>query len=150
MLSRRGALLAHLGVVRFALDLLMSGSRFIPKLLARASSGRGALVTDRLVGEVRKMPAHVWPAVRAHWCLPRSFRTMAEYLERLPETCREASSLSLPPTLPVTTISAAASPEPVRSAHASYSTRHITDPASGHWIQLDNPALVAAELLRLP
>jgi len=149
ILSRRGALLARLGVVRFALDALMSGSRFLPRLLARASSGKGAKVTGRLVGEVRKMPPEVWPAVKSHWCLPRSFITLADYLERLPETCREASSIEIPAGLPVTTISAGSSSEELRSAHARYSTRLVVDSASGHWVQLDNPALVADELMRL-
>ena len=40
-LSKRGAFLARMGVVRLALKLLMSGSRAIPKLVARASAGRG-------------------------------------------------------------------------------------------------------------
>lgn len=149
-LLQRGALLARLGVVRLALDMLMSGSRFIPRLLAKATSGKGSKVTDRLVGEVRKMPAEAWPAVRAHWCLPRSFVALAEYLERLPETCREAESIVLPAGLAVTVISAATTPEQIRAVHAGYATRHIVDADSGHWVQLDNPSLVASELLRLP
>jgi pimeloyl-ACP methyl ester carboxylesterase len=149
MLSRRGILLARLGIVRFALALLVSGARTLPKLLARASTGRRSTVTDRLVGEVRKMPAEVWPAARAHWCLPRSFATMAEYLERLPETCRQATSIQLPPSLPVTVISAPNSPDHVKAAHAAHATRHIVAADSGHWVQLDAPSLVAAELLQI-
>lgn len=149
MLSRRGILLARLGVVRFALALLVSGSRTLPKLLARASTGSRSTVTDRLVGEVRKMPAEVWPAVRAHWCLPRSFATMAEYLERLPETCRQGASIQLPPSLPITVISAENTADHVKAAHASYATRHIVAPGAGHWVQLDAPALTADEILRL-
>jgi len=149
-LLRRGALLARLGVVRFALDMLMSGSRLIPQLMAKASSGNGSKVTDRLVGEVRKMPAEVWPTVKAHWCLPRSFIVLAEYLERLPENCREAGSIIVPAGLPVTAISAATTSGEILAAHASQATRHILDPGSGHWVQLDNPSLVASELLRLP
>lgn len=61
MLSRRGATLAKLGVVRAALKLLTSGNQRIPKLLARFSAGNGAGVTDRLVGEVRKLPRELWP-----------------------------------------------------------------------------------------
>ncbi len=150
MLSRRGAFLARLGVVRFALDLLVAGSRTLPKLLARVTSGKGASVTDRLVGEVRKMPSEVWPTVRAHWCQPKSFRTMAEYLTRLPETCKAAESTELPKSLPVTVVTASTSTEAVRAAHAKYATRHVTVPDAGHWVQLDRPDLVVAELLRLP
>jgi pimeloyl-ACP methyl ester carboxylesterase len=150
MLSSRGAFLARIGVVRLALDLLVAGSRGLPKLLARVTSGQGASVPDRFVGEVRKMPPEVWPAVRAHWCMPKSFETMAEYLARLPETCKAAESTKLPVPLPITVITASTSTEAVRSAHAQYATRHIIVPDAGHWVQLDNPALVAAEILRLP
>ncbi len=149
MLSRRGALLARIGIVRFTLDLLVAGSQFIPKLLARAASGKGTSVPDRFVGEVRKMPSEVWPAVRAHWCLPKSFITIAEYLARLPETCKSAESTELPKSLPVTVITASTSTEQVRNAHASYATRHITAQDAGHWVQLDRPDLVATEIRRL-
>ena len=57
ILSRRGEFLARMGVVRFALKLLMSGSRTISKFLARMSAGRGAGVAERLTGEVRKIAA---------------------------------------------------------------------------------------------
>jgi pimeloyl-ACP methyl ester carboxylesterase len=49
LLSRRGALLARLGVVRLALSLLAAGSQRLPKMIARASSGRGAAITDQVV-----------------------------------------------------------------------------------------------------
>ncbi|MBA3974906.1 MAG: hypothetical protein C0504_11905 [Candidatus Solibacter sp.] len=148
MLSRRGILLAKIGVVRFALALLVSGARTLPKFLARASTGRST-VTDRLVGEVRKMPAEVWPAVRAHWCLPRSFATMAEYLERLPGNCRQAAAIELPASLPITIISAGNTQNHIKAAHAAYATRHIVATGSGHWVQLDDPSLAASEILRL-
>lgn len=149
MLSRRGILLARLGIVRFALALLVSGSRTLPKLLARASTGRRSTVTDRLVGEVRKMPAEVWPAVRAHWCLPRSFATMAEYLDRLPGNCRQAAAIELPASLPITVISAGNAQDHIKAAHAAYATHHIVAAGSGHWVQLDAPELAADEILRM-
>lgn len=149
MLSSRGAFLARLGVVRLALDLLLAGSRSLPKLLARVTSGQGASVPDRFVGEVRKMPSEVWPAVRAHWCQPKSFRTMAEYLARLPETCKQAEVIELPKSLPVTVITASTATDQVRSAHARYATRHVNVDDTGHWVQLDRPELVVAEILRL-
>lgn len=153
MLSRRGALLARFGVVRLGLDLLLAGSRRLPKLLARASSGQGSVVPDRLVGEIRKLPQEVWPAVRAHWCLPRSFRTLAEYLERLPEHCALPLDDAKLRQIPVTVISAGRSPEEVIAAHrrtaaASSSGRHVVAVGSGHWIQLDQPELVVEEVRR--
>ena len=144
MLSRRGALLARFGIVRLGLDLLMAGSRTLPKLLAKASSGKGSIVPDRLVGEIRKLPPEIWPAVRAHWCLPRSFRNLAEYLERLPRHCALPLDDAALSQIPVTVISASRSPLDVIAAHrrtAALSSRgqHIVAEDSGHWVQLDRP-----------
>jgi len=154
MLARRGATLARLGVVRLALDLLMSGSHTIPKLMAKASSGKGSPVTDRLVGEVRKMPAEVWPMVRAHWCLPRSFLTMAEYLERLPATCALPLDDGALRDVPLVVISASKSDAAVVAAHqrtAALSTKgaHVVAEESGHWVQLDRPDVVIEAIRRV-
>lgn len=153
MLSRRGATLARLGVVRFALDMLMSGSRAIPQMLAKVTSGKGSSVTTRLVGEVRKMPAEVWPMVRAHWCLRRSFLTMAEYLERLPGACAQTIDDSALREIPLVVISASKNAPELIEAHrrtAALSTRgvHVVAEESGHWVQLDRPDVVI-EAIRL-
>jgi pimeloyl-ACP methyl ester carboxylesterase len=146
-LSRRGALLARIGVVRAALALLMSGGRLVPQWIAKLSSGRGESVISRLVGEVRKMPREIWPIVRAHWCLPKSFLGMAEYLEALPTSAAEAVALGEPAALPIIVLSAANAPpqqleERDQMAHRSPRGRHIIARKSGHWIQLDEPELV--------
>lgn len=152
-LSRRGAWLAQLGVVRFTLNLLLSGSHAIPKLMARATSGPGAGVTDRIVNEVRKLPSELWPVMAAHWSNPRGFRTMAEYLSRLPESCALAIDSTRAQVIPMTVISAASSPERVVDAHRGLAEsvalgRHVYAENSGHWILLDRPELVAAEVRR--
>ncbi len=147
MLSRRGAFLARIGIVRLALDLLLSGSRVIPKLLAKASSGQGSSVTDRLVGEVSKLPSDLWPVMCAHWCQPRCFLTMAEYLERLPGAC--ARPLDPAPLRSVVVISGGRIDPRVQEVHgqtAALSAKgsHVIAPLSGHWVQLDAPELVVA------
>jgi pimeloyl-ACP methyl ester carboxylesterase len=134
-LSRRGAWLARAGVVRFALDLLLSGSRSIPRLMARISAGNGASVTGRLTGEVRKLPKEVWPMVRAHWCLPKSFRAMANYLESLPAN---AAGVNLPGPIPTIVLT----PPDFRGEIPEGAVHRIAH-QSGHWIQLDEPGLVA-------
>lgn len=146
-LSRRGALLARMGVVRAALALLMAGGRSIPKVVARASSGRGESVISRLVGEVRKMPPETWPMVRAHWCTPKSFLGMAAYLEGLPASAAEAAGLAVPEAIPIILLSANNStPEQIEEreewARRSLHGKHIVARGSGHWIQLDEPELV--------
>lgn len=146
-LSRRGAMLARIGVVRAALALLMAGGRRVPKLVARASSGRGETVITRIVGEVQKMPPETWPMVRAHWSTPKSFLGMGDYLEGLPQSAREAAALDVPETIAITVISAFGStPEQLEEreemARRSARGRHIVAQKSGHWIQLDEPELV--------
>jgi len=154
MLSRRGATLARFGVVRFALDLLLAGGKTIPKLLARLSSGRGSAVTDRLAGEVRKLPADLWPVVVSHWCLPRSFRTMVDYLELLPQNCAAPlNPLGCGP-IPIVVVSAGNAPEEVRSAHArtvagTNGGWHVVADGSGHWVHLDRPEIAAQIVTRL-
>jgi pimeloyl-ACP methyl ester carboxylesterase len=150
-LARRGALLARFGVVRLGLGLLLAGSRAVPKLLARISSGKGSVVPDRLAGEIGKLPPEVWPAVCAHWCRPRSFHLLAEYLERLPEHC--APDAAVPRAIPVTVISAAANTAEVQAAHgrtaaASEQGRHVVAAECGHWVQLDRPEVVVEEVRR--
>jgi pimeloyl-ACP methyl ester carboxylesterase len=146
-LSRRGAWLARIGVVRAALGLLMGGGRLVPQWIARLSGGRGESAISRLVGEVRKMPPETWPMVRAHWCLPKSFLGMAEYLQALPTSAAEAVALGESRATPVTVLSAANTPpeqlqERDGMAHRSPRGRHIIARKSGHWIQLDEPELV--------
>lgn len=148
-LSRRGALLARFGLVRLGLDLLAGGARVLPKLLARATGGEGRSLPDRLVGEIRKLPPEAWPAVRSHWSLPRSFRTMAEYLARLPEYCALRVAAS---AVPVTVLSAGSTAPEVREAHRRTAEAsgggHVLASASGHWIQLDQPGLVVEAVRR--
>ena len=146
-LSRWGGLLAKLGVVRFALDLLMSGFSGLPKAISKASSGRGSSVTERLVGEVSKLPPEVWPMVRSHWCLPKSFTSMADYLEQIPFACALSVDDAPLTHIPVTVISGETSAPAVieehrRIASCSPQGRHIVAERSGHWVQLDRPDLV--------
>jgi pimeloyl-ACP methyl ester carboxylesterase len=143
-LSRRGALLARLGVVRFALSLLSSGARSVPKLIARASAGRGVAFADRIVGEIGKLPREVWPMIQAHWCDPKCFEGMARYLESLPESAA-AVERGVTPT-PMIVLSAGNSSPAQRADHESLArgpdARLEIVAGSGHWIQLHRPDVV--------
>lgn len=88
-LSRRGAILARLGIVRLALLLLVKGGRRLPKLIARASAGKGTSALERIIGEVRKLPPEVYPFLRRQWSQSKSFQSMAAHLEALPANARE-------------------------------------------------------------
>ena len=121
-LSRRGAALARMGVVGWCLRSVLAGSRWLPKAVGVATSGRGAAVMNRLAGEVAKMPRELWPAVASHWSNPKSFQAMGRQMEALPECCAEmcrASGADIPATILT-----------------------AKDAGSGHWIHLDKPELV--------
>jgi pimeloyl-ACP methyl ester carboxylesterase len=146
-LARRGAWLARMGVVRFALARLTGGARRVPKGIARLTSGAGESFLSRIVGEVGKMPPEVWPMIQAHWCLPKSFEGLAAALEGLAGSSAEAARMELPHAIPLTILSAKhCTPGELsgREALAARSVRgrHMVAANSGHWIHLDQPELV--------
>ena len=152
-LSRRGALLARAGVVRFALTRLTSGSQRIPGLLARTFAGKASGVANRLVGEVRKIPRELWPMVAAHWSEARSFRIMAEYLENLPLSCGQIEEAPALGDIPIVVLTSAGPSADTLAEHASearLSTRseHLIVPDTTHWINLDAPEAIAAAVRR--
>jgi pimeloyl-ACP methyl ester carboxylesterase len=153
-LSRRGAVLARMGIVRLALNALMSGSRTIPNLIARASAGQGTSVIERLTGEVRKIPKDLWPAIADHWSEARCFRGMADALENLPLSVTQIDEERSLGDLPLIVLSAAsASPQALiehqHEARLSARGEHRLVPNTGHWIQLDDPHAVAAAIQRI-
>ena len=149
-LARRGARLARLGVVRLSLDLLRAGSRWIPKLAASLSArGGGSQLTERLIGEIRKLPPELWPVIQSHWCQPKSFHSMASHLEWLPVSAAGCAAECDLGHLPVVVLSASGSEAHARMAGASAAGEMWVAEKSGHWIQLDQPELVVAAIRRV-
>jgi len=153
-LSRRGALLARIGVVRLALWLAAIGGRRLPNLIARASAGKGTSAIDRLIGEVRKLPPEIWPLVRAHWSRAKSFRAMAALLEALPTNARAALAMPLREDIPLTVLSASTATQAELAERESWARqsrrgRHIQLENCGHWLHLDVPDAVTAAIREL-
>lgn len=147
-LSRRGATLARLGVVRACLTLVLNGNRLLPKLAARISSGHGGQgLISRLTGEIGKLPRDTWPLIASHWANPKSFEGMARHLEHLPESCAEMAGARLP-DIPVTVISAAANTRGP-GVQLPPSARLVTASRSRHWVQLDEPDLVVQAIRQM-
>jgi pimeloyl-ACP methyl ester carboxylesterase len=151
-LSRRGAWLARVGVVRFSLMLLSAGARTLPKWIARMVSSSGESVISRITAEVSKMPSELLPAVRTHWSRPQSFETLAQYLSRLTRCVDEIPYASLG-NLSLIVISAENATESEVREHrklASLSSigERVIAKGSGHWIHLDRPDLVVNLLQR--
>jgi pimeloyl-ACP methyl ester carboxylesterase len=148
LLSRCGQGLANIGVVRFALNLLVGGATSAPKLIARAASGRGGLAfTERMVGQIRKLPPEVWPMIQSHWTDPKCFDSMARQLAALPENAAAVLNKSGLIETPLILLSAADASDTQRESHRRLIARaprgrleivHDT----GHWIMLDRPEVV--------
>jgi pimeloyl-ACP methyl ester carboxylesterase len=147
-LSRVGAVLARLGIVRLSLALLSGGAPAAPRQFSRMFGRRAATLLEHLVGEVQKLPADVLPSVQAHWSSPKAFRGMWQHLEAMPacsaDVARDTDRFG---DIPVTVISAGARDPRWRAADAALARgsrdgRHIVSPRSGHWIHLDDPDLV--------
>jgi len=149
MLSRRGAWMAQVGIVGFALQKLLSGSNAIPKMMARASAGGGSGVAVRLANQVKKLPRELWPVMAEHWSKAQSFRTMADYLENLPLSVTQLDEQRTLGDLPITILTAETTgPDGIREhawdSRLSRLGRHRIVTGSGHWLQLDQPAEVIA------
>ena len=141
-LSRRGAVLAHLGFVRAALTLLSAGMGPLARLIAQLSSGTGgSATTRRLVGEITKLPMELWPVIRAHWSRPSTFRSMAEHLECLPGIAAAARESVIASEIPVVVISGAHQTPAGMREHSRWGV-HIVAEGSGHWVQADRPDVV--------
>jgi pimeloyl-ACP methyl ester carboxylesterase len=149
-LSRVGALLAHVGVVRACLALLTGGAPGAPRQFVRIFGPTAARTLERLVGEVRKLPAEIHPVVQALWCDPKCFHAMADHLSAL-ERHREAIAAALAPprAVPLVVISSGDEPAEQLAVHrklaeVSIAGRHLVAPRSAHWIQFDEPELVVS------
>lgn len=150
-LSRRGALLARIAVVRAALAVLIAGGKRFPQLVTRATAGQGTRTVYRLVGEVQKLPHELWPAIRAHWSRPKSFAAMAAYLQCLTASARAALSMPIPEDVPVTVLSASSATRAEIEERDSWiernrQGRHIRVGTGGHWLQLETPDMVSAAI----
>jgi len=152
LLARAGAILAHVGFVRLCLDLLTRGATGVPRRVSRLFGSEAASLMSRMVGEVQKLPPAVWPAVRAHWSQPKAFTSMARHLDGLAASAAEVSQIEeRPGSLPLVVISAAGQPASRRNAHeriaaSSSRGRHVTATGAGHWIHLDDWALVVESI----
>ncbi|HYO81238.1 MAG TPA: alpha/beta hydrolase [Bryobacteraceae bacterium] len=141
-LSRRGSWLARIGFVRLALAILRRGSAKGARVFARAASGRAASVTDRIAGQVMKLPPEVWPIVQSHWCRPHSFQSMAEHLACLPSVAAAAAAARIVPDIERVVISGGHLGEHELAEHRRLSTRHVVADNSGHWVHLDRPDVI--------
>ncbi len=99
---------------------------------------------ERLVGEIKKMPRELWPAIISHWCQPKSFSGMGRHIAELPVSVSSMADAAPLRGIPVTLITGAKNkPFPEDEAERMSScAKQIIATNSGHWVQLDEPELV--------
>jgi pimeloyl-ACP methyl ester carboxylesterase len=154
VLSRIGAMLAYLGVVRACLALLTGGAPGAPRRFVRIFGPTAARTLERLVGEVRKLPPEIHPIVQALWCDPKCFHAMADHLSVLERHRAAIAAVIPPPEVPLVVISSGDQPPEQLAAHRrlvdrSIAGRQVIATDSAHWIQFDEPGLVVEAVREL-
>jgi len=153
-MSSVGGMLARVGVVRACLSLLTGGAPSAPRHFVKIFGPSTARTIERLVGEVRKLPADVHPLVQAAWCRPKSFSAMADYLRVFEEAAATVARCHVPREIPLTVITAGDQPDVVRAEHAhlaqlSSRGKHLVAARSGHWVPFDEPDLIVDAIREL-
>jgi pimeloyl-ACP methyl ester carboxylesterase len=146
-LSRLGGFLARLGVVRVCLALLTGGAPAAPRHFVKLFGPMTARTLERLVGEVRKLPPEIHPAVQALWCQPKCFQGLADQLSMLQDATASAGEVASLGDMPLVVISSADQPPDVTASHQvlarlSSQGRVVFALKSGHWVPYDEPELI--------
>jgi pimeloyl-ACP methyl ester carboxylesterase len=153
-LARIGAVLAHVGIPRALLALLVGGAPAAPQRFSRLFGDTVAQTLGRLVSEVRKLPPGTYPVMQAFWSEPKCYHSMADHLAALERDGAAIAQVASPPEIPTVVISSGNQPtEQVemqrRIAQASHAGQHVIAARSSHWVQLDEPELVSAAVQQL-
>ena len=146
-LSKIGAWLARVGVVRGSLALLVGGKSAVPRRVAGLFGPTVSSTLDRLVTEVRKLPPSTYASMQAIWSQPKSFHAMADHLLTLERDGAAIARIVVPREIPTVVISGGNQPPEQLDAHrllaeASDEGRHIIAARSAHWVQFDEPELI--------
>ena len=146
-LSSRGALLARFGFVRFVLGLVMVGRNLLPQAVARMTAPGAVPFLQRLTREIQKLPAPLWPIVRAQWSRPMGFAAISAYLSVLQENCKVAEANRYQSSAPTVILSASTATDFELHERAGWleesrDGEHRLIPDSGHWIQVERPVAV--------
>jgi pimeloyl-ACP methyl ester carboxylesterase len=153
-LARIGAGLAHVGIPRICLALLIGGAPAGPQRFSRVFGATVAQTLARLVNEVRKLPPALSPLMQEFWSEPRCYHSMADHLAALERDGAAIARIASPPEIPTIVISSGNQPhEHIEAqrllASASHGGRHVIAARSSHWIQFDEPELVTAAVREL-
>jgi pimeloyl-ACP methyl ester carboxylesterase len=149
-LCRYGAITARLGLARIVAALVGVGQLTLARGLVRVVSRGGLSQQDEaILAPVWKLPAEVRPVLSQFWTKPQFFEALGSQIESICESAAqvlEATANGLG-DLPLITISST-NPgdyrlrQQDRTAALSTRGRHVMASNSGHWVPLDEPAIV--------
>ena len=141
-LTRWGVLVAYSGLARLTTRSFFRKSGAFTRFFTNLTGGHNVL--DRVTTELNKMPPSVWPIVAAHWSSPAYFRGMTAHIEGVPGTVAEMLEatpiVGLPVVLMTPGIPKAISQADLRKIGPE--AEQLIAHNSGHWLHLDEPALV--------
>lgn len=142
-LARRGALLAEVGLTRLLYRLAARGL-----LLGGSAPGE----QGRIEALLAHVPDELRDPIRSFWVKPSTLRALASLIEHAPESAAvvEAELASIEPIPLVLLTSADPSPGRLRDQEdmlrLSPRGSHVVAGTSGHWIPLQEPALVVSAI----
>ena len=149
-LARRGAWAGRVGLAQAAAWLAGIGALRLAAAAATVISG-GKLRARRDFNftPATKLPVEFKPAMRWFWSRARFYEALASQMEALPAAARQVAAAPPLRDVPLVVLSAADTPaaqraEQERAAGQSSRGVHRAARASGHWIPLEEPALVVA------
>jgi pimeloyl-ACP methyl ester carboxylesterase len=106
-LSRRGEILARLGIARLTAFLVSAGALGIARFSVSLVSG-GALyqTVEHILAPVKKLPSELWPILKAIWVQPKFFEALASEMECLPESAAQVAASGAYGDIPLVVLSA--------------------------------------------
>jgi pimeloyl-ACP methyl ester carboxylesterase len=156
-LCRHGVVAARLGIAR-AVSALVGLGALAPAraLVALASRGGLGREDEGILAPMWKLPPEARRALRRLWTEPKFFEALGSQIESICASAAEVRSATVAGhgNLPLVTISSANAGQnrlvrDGRLAQLSSRGRHILSPTSGHWIPLDDPALVISTVTEM-
>lgn len=149
-LCRYGANAARFGVARVVATLAAAGALAPARaLVGLVSRGGLSRADEEILAPIWKLPPDARKALKAFWTQPKFYEALGSQIGSICQSAAEARAAGADAfrDLPVTVISAATSgPRRVELhetlARLSSQGRHVVAPNSGHWVPLDEPAVV--------
>lgn len=148
MLSRRGALVARLGIAQLVAHLAATGATGAARSGAYLiSSGLLRGHVDYILAPLTRVAPEFRPALRMFWTHPKFYEALAGQMEAISQTAEQVAHTGGIGDIPLVVLSAS-NVDPVhfaaqeQMARLSRRGKHLVAARGGHWIQLDQPELV--------